>query len=58
MSRSHADFLINLNVPEPTIKTALARTWNATSPLDPIPFDQITTLAHKKYALDEWNLKF
>ena len=58
VSRSHTDFLINLNVPEHTIKAALAKAWNATSPLDPIPYDQITSLAREKYALDEWNFKF
>jgi lipoate-protein ligase A len=58
VSRSHADFLINLNVPPHTIKAALARAWDTDGVLDPIPWDKITLLARKKYALDEWNLKF
>jgi lipoate---protein ligase len=58
VNRSHSEFLVNLNVPEHTIKAALAKAWNATAPLDPIPFDQITLLAREKYALDEWNRKF
>jgi lipoate-protein ligase A len=58
INRSHADFLINLNVPPHKLKTTLARVWDATEPLAPIPFDQITRLAQEKYALDEWNLKF
>jgi lipoate-protein ligase A len=58
LNRSHSDFLVNLNLPDHALKAALCRTWNATAPLDRIPFDQITFLAREKYALDEWNLKF
>ncbi len=58
VNRSHADFLINLNVPPHTIKAALIKAWETAAPLAPIPFDQITLLAREKYALDEWNLKF
>jgi len=58
INRSHSDFLINLNVPDHVIKAALSKVWDATDPLDPIPFDQITCLASEKYALDQWNLKF
>ncbi len=58
INRSHADFLINLNVPPHTLKAALIKAWDATGVLDPLPWDQITLLAREKYALDEWNLKF
>jgi lipoate-protein ligase A len=58
VNRSHSDFLINLNVPDHAIKAALSKTWNATTPLAPIPFDQITLLTREKYALDEWNFRF
>ena len=58
VNRSHADFLINLNVPPHTIKTALIKVWEANGVLDPLPWDQITLLAREKYALDKWNLKF
>jgi lipoate---protein ligase len=58
LNRSHSDFLINLNVPPPTLKTALAKAWNATEPLAPLPLDEVTRLAREKYALDEWNLRF
>jgi len=58
VNRSHADFLINLNVPPDTIKSALAKAWDTAGVLDPIPWDKITHLAREKYALDEWNLKF
>jgi len=57
-NRSHSDFLVNLNLPDHTLKAALSRTWNATAPLDRIPFDLITLRVREKYALDEWNLKF
>ena len=56
--RSHADFLINLNVPATTISGALIKAWDATVPLAPIPSSQITLLAREKYSLDEWNLRF
>ena len=58
VNRSHADFLINLNVPPHTIKGALAKAWDTAGVLDPIPWDKITLLAREKYALDDWNLKF
>jgi len=58
VNRSHADFLMNLGVPEHTIKAALIKAWDATAPLDPIPWDRITFLTREKYALDEWNFKF
>ena len=58
INRSHSDFLINLNVPDQAIRAALSKAWNATEPLAPLPFDQITFLAREKYGLDEWNFKF
>ena len=58
VNRSHSDFLLNLNVPPHTLKSALVKAWNASGVLDPLPWDQITRLAREKYALDEWNLKF
>jgi len=58
VNRSHADFLINVNVPVHSIKAALAKTWQTSGTLADIPFDPITHLAREKYSLDEWNLKF
>jgi lipoate---protein ligase len=58
LNRSHSDFLVNLNLPDRALKDALSKTWNATTPLDLVPFEQITVLAREKYAHDEWNLKF
>ena len=57
-NRSHAEFLINLNVPDDAIKAALSQTWHAAAPLDAVPFDQIARLSREQYALDEWNLRF
>jgi lipoate---protein ligase len=58
VNRSHADFLINVNIPVHSIKAALAKTWQASSTMPDIPFDRITQLVREKYSLDEWNLKF
>jgi lipoate---protein ligase len=57
-SRSHADFLVNLKLPAPSVKSALSGAWQATEPLPEIPSNQIELLARGKYTLDEWNLKF
>jgi lipoate---protein ligase len=57
-SRSHANFLLNLNLPAPALKSALSEAWQATEPLSEIPSYQIERLVGEKYALDEWNLKF
>jgi len=56
--RSHADFLVNLKLPAPVLKSALCEAWRANEPLTEVPFPRIERLAHEKYALDEWNLKF
>ena len=56
--RSHADFLINLNLSAATVSAALIKVWDATAPLASIPSEQITLLAREKYSLDEWNLRF
>lgn len=57
LGRAHSHFLLNLNVPKRTIKTALAKTWNAAVPLASIPFDAIARLAREKYASDTWNIR-
>ncbi len=57
-NRSHADFLINLKIPAPTITVALIKAWKANTQLASIPFDEITRLAREKYSLDEWNFRF
>ncbi|HEX5399186.1 MAG TPA: lipoate--protein ligase family protein [Verrucomicrobiae bacterium] len=57
-SRSHADFLMNLNASADEIKTALRKTWSADAPLTNPPLDAIQTLAREKYSTNEWNFKF
>jgi lipoate---protein ligase len=57
-SRSHREFLMNLNVPAAVMKTALQKIWQAEEPLKNPPLDKISRLAREKYAMREWNLKF
>jgi lipoate---protein ligase len=56
--RRHEEFLTNLNLPADTVKAALQKCWNATSPLKNPPLDKISELARGKYAAREWNFKF
>jgi lipoate-protein ligase A len=56
--RTHADFLINLNVPARRIKEALAKAWNATDSRSDIPLDRVQSLIRQKYSRVEWNRKF
>lgn len=58
VGRSHADFLMNLKVPAPTLKNALQKSWQASQPLAQVPYAEISRLVEQKYARDEWNLKF
>lgn len=57
-SRSHGDFLMNLNLPADTVKTALRKIWKAEQPLQDPPLERISKLAREKYATREWNYKF
>ena len=57
-SRSHDDFLINLNLPVAEVKAALQTAWNAKETLEDFPWDETRWLAEGKYSTDEWNLKF
>lgn len=57
-SRSHGDFLINLNLTADAIKGALKKEWHTDSPLENPPLEQISKMAREKYATPEWNLKF
>jgi lipoate-protein ligase A len=55
--RSHSDFLVNLNLAAPSLKSALRETWQATESFGELPFSQIAGLVREKYNRDEWNLK-
>ena len=59
-SRSHGQFLMNLNLPSTAVKEAMKTTWKAEKPL-PAPRTAtagIAALARDKYLTPEWNLKF
>jgi lipoate-protein ligase A len=56
-SRSHDDFLVNLNLPAGQVKAALQKAWNATKELQDFPKQKAQTLAADKYSTDAWNLK-
>jgi lipoate-protein ligase A len=57
-SRSHDQFLTNLNLPAAEVKDALKKIWNAKKELRNFPKSEIQKLADEKYSTDEWNLKF
>ncbi len=57
-SRSHAEFLMNLNVSAAGVKGALAQTWRATVAANELPTAGTTELAIEKYSSDAWNLKY
>ncbi len=56
--RSHSDFLTNLNIPSSAIKQALQKAWDATEPLENVPWKETDRLAETKYSSSEWNCKF
>jgi len=57
-SRSHGEFLTNLNLSADKVKAALKKSWNAIEELKDYPKSEIQKLANEKYSTDEWNLKF
>ena len=57
-SRSHAEFLMNLNVSAADVKCALAQIWEATVAVDELPSAGTIGLTVEKYYSDAWNLKF
>ena len=57
-TRSHKDFVMNLNLPADAVKAALARTWQADGKLENPPLDEIRKLAREKYVTRDWNYKF
>jgi lipoate---protein ligase len=56
-SRSHDDFLVNINLAAGEVKSALKKVWDATDELKKIPQLEIQKLAAQKYSTDEWNFK-
>lgn len=57
-SRTHGDFLMNLNLPSAVVKAALQKVWQAGQPLPNPPLEKVSKLAREKYTTREWNLKF
>jgi len=57
-SRSHKDFLTNLDLPSDAVKKAMAKAWSAESKLEVVPHDAIALLASDKYVTKEWNFRF
>jgi lipoate---protein ligase len=56
--RSHKEFLLNLKLPPPDLKSALAAAWRADEAFGELPHARIEQLVREKYTTDEWNLKF
>ena len=57
-SRSHTNFVTNLNEKATTIKQTISSQWNAKKPFKlETQSHQISSLVESKYALDKWNLK-
>jgi len=56
-SRSHGEFLMNLNVSASEVKSALNEVWSAIDELRDISKHAIRQLAAQKYSTNEWNFK-
>jgi lipoate---protein ligase len=56
--RSHGEFLVNLDLPETTVKAAMQMVWQAHAPLENLPLERISQLVREKYATRKWNFKF
>jgi lipoate---protein ligase len=57
-SRSHVDFLANLNLPADQVKAALRKAWSATEEFKAFSNPEVQKLVAQKYSTDAWNLKF
>lgn len=57
-SRSHRQFLMNLEIGSEMAKSALRKAWDAQAPLAEPPMEQIQELVRQKYSRDDWNFKF
>lgn len=57
-SRSHKEFVTNLNLPVPAVKEAFTKVWNAGEKFGNLPIAQIEKLAREKYEKHDWNCKF
>jgi lipoate-protein ligase A len=57
-SRSHNDFIMNLDLSAAAVKAAMQKIWRAELPLENPPLERISRLAYEKYVAPEWNFKF
>ncbi len=55
LERSHADFLVNLNLPMRRLKTELIKVWHATENLDDWSMEHVRLLVDSKFGLSTWN---
>ena len=55
-SRSHAEFLMNINVSAAEIKSVLTQIWGATVTINELPTECTIALATENYSSDAWNL--
>lgn len=53
--RPHAEFVMNVSVPQVELKSGLAAEFAAKEPLDEWPDDAVRRLAGDRYAQDSWN---
>ena len=44
-------------LPADRIKQALQKAWQANSPADPLPGQEISSLVKSRYSLTDWNLR-
>jgi lipoate-protein ligase A len=56
--RRHSDFLTYLHCPPADLKNSLRRTWNATTPLNQLPQEDIQGLVKEKYTRQEWTFRW
>ena len=56
--RSHGKFVTNLKLPAEALKSAMAKSWSASTKLELDLAGPIRELVETKYARDDWNLKW
>ncbi len=57
-SRSHGEFLTNLNVPTAAVKDSLRAAWNARADGSAPPLQRVAVLVAEKFGQADWNRKF
>ena len=57
-NRSHAEFMINLNIQAPVVQEAIRKAWDATENIDHIPEQRIDRLVTCRYSSRDWNFRF